>query len=115
MKKFCIHPETSEFFGDDTSENHAHQIAQFGSRPFQEYLRLAYMGRSYTTGQPLDAGVLLTRAFYNPDQDKGPYDPIKDKEVTLGALALVIKNGLPNDTRIFPSADRQKWEDFGLK
>lgn len=113
---FSIHPKSGELIGSSelSGQQHADQIANYGSYPFKEYLRLVHTGKD-SKYEALDTGVLLSRPYYNPPYPQAPYDYQKDKEVTLHILALLIKNGLPLDTRLILSADRQTFGLYGFR
>ncbi|PIN70416.1 hypothetical protein COV93_01545 [Candidatus Woesearchaeota archaeon CG11_big_fil_rev_8_21_14_0_20_43_8] len=105
LGRFSIHPETGELVGSPFCEQHAASIRRYGSHPFGEYVRLVYTGRN--RNGVLNHGVLLSRAYYNPKWPCDEYDYGTDRENTLSVLALLIRNGLPKDTRLLLSACRQ--------
>lgn len=107
--RFCVHPETGEFLFSDYSSMHADIISNGGAHRFLKYLRLSY--RTFDNG----TSVLLSRAYYNPEDKRDKYDFLKDKEVNLYVLALLIKNGLPADTTVFLSAPRDVFISYGFR
>ena len=107
LQRFCVHP-SGEFFGG-SSAVHAKFIHAFGTYPYSEYLRMAYVGATPREKQ-LPEGVLLSRAFF----DGLAYDPQKDYAVNLRALALLKKNGLPPETKLLLSAPRDLFEAYGI-
>ncbi len=114
FRKFSIHPETGEFVGEKGLGTHANHIRVFGTHPFTEYVRLAYVGVNYI-GRPLSYGVLLTRPYYNPNFEGELGDRQLDREITLSTLALLKHNGLPEDTLLLLSAPRDVFLEYGLQ
>jgi len=109
-RRFAIHPESGEFVGRDLGQ-HASQISSFGSYPLEEYIRLAYGG---SEGRDPDTTVLLSRTYYNPQRDGENYNFEKDRELSLHVLALLVINGLPEDTKVGLSPSRQTFKYWGI-
>lgn len=106
IDRFSVHPESGELLWRSASQ-HASGISGLGSYPFNEYVRLTYVGF-------VGGGLLLSRPYYNPNTENGDYDPVADKSATLRALALLIMNSLPTDTRLHLSASRQMFMHYGF-
>jgi len=112
FERFCIHPETGEFFGGREAF-HAHQISLYGTYPFGEYVRFSYTGSR--NGRLLRSAALLSRAYYNPNRNGEEYILDADREATLHCLALLFLNNLPKDTELFPSAPRDTFLSYGFR
>jgi len=107
--RFSIHPGTGEFVGGEYgSGQHAGQIGILGSYPFDEYVRLVY------TSKDPDHSVLLTRPYYSPEETAGEYKSSVDRERQLQVLALLVINGLPNDTAVSLSENRSTFRYYGV-
>ncbi|MEK6869884.1 MAG: hypothetical protein AABX74_06630 [Nanoarchaeota archaeon] len=95
--RFSYEPESQEFLMGRLDQKHAETIQQFGTHVFNRYVRGIYIR---------DQRLVLIRAYFNPLDEQGvfhddiEYDPNVDQQKTDQTLEMLIKNNLPQDTKV---------------
>lgn len=102
--RFSYNPMTHEFLPSAINISHNDSITPHGSSPFNSYMRGIYVR---------DRKVLLLKAYFNPLDDEGNFDPYKgydselDKEMVQKTLEMLARNGMPRDITIIVHANNQ--------
>jgi hypothetical protein len=110
--RFSYEPESREFLPDTIQVAHNNTIRNYGTYPFNNYVRGIYSRENR---------LILIRAYFNPLDKEGhfdsymAYDPDMDREKTIQTLKMLSENGLPDDVTIITRANNELIKNTCLK